>query len=198
MVVASGQSASKDEVTKLRGNCRVLTINTSYQLAPWADAMYACDGNWWRKYHAQVAEFSGLKITYDESSAKQFGLKLLRLEDQKSKSADQFQFDEVGKVGRGGFGGFHAVNLVAQFGANPIGVIGFDFQGDHWHGLHPQGLSNPRPQTLDKWAKIFDAQKPILDAAGIALYNLSKESRAVKYPRCSVDEFISTIQRKAA
>jgi hypothetical protein len=56
-----------------RRDIKVVAINTSFQLVPWADMLYACDGKWWDHYKG-VLEFTGLTVTYDRDAARKYQL----------------------------------------------------------------------------------------------------------------------------
>lgn len=198
LVVGSGESANACTVAKFRGRCRVLVINTSYQLAPWADALYACDMRWWREYHKEVADFAGLKITQDKDAAANFKLHKVDLVDLHDPRADTILTDKRGTVGRGGFGGFQAINILVQVGVKRIPIIGFDFIGGHWHGPHPAGLVNTREQTLENWRKTFDGQAPRFAQLGVEIVNLSPISTARNYPKMTAEQVLGDDQRAAA
>ena len=55
--IASGPSLTRDDVEYCRGRAKVLVINTSILLAPWADAFHACDGRVWRWHKEAVQAF---------------------------------------------------------------------------------------------------------------------------------------------
>lgn len=184
-IVAGGESVSRDAVDRLKGRCRVLVINNGYQLAPWADALYACDGRWWAKY-PDAGQFAGLKITQDSNAAKTHNLHHVELIEENWKES-RITAERKGLIARGGHSGFQAVNIAVQFGATRHLWFGFDFRGDHWHGRHEE-LMNPRPASLVTWAGILDRQSPILAALGVEVVNCSERSLLTAYRKMTVDE----------
>ena len=184
VVVASGASAKDAWIEAAKGKARVLVINDSWRLAPWADALYACDLRWWRK-ESGAAEFNGERITQDARAAADYGLRKVTLERR-----DEILTETPGVLGWGGNGGFHALNLAVQAGAKRIVLMGYDLVGEHWHGRHPAGLNNPTPSLLAKWAKVLDAQAPRLAALGVEVLNASPRSALTAYPRVPLEAAI--------
>src|SRR5262245_35163080 len=68
-LIASGPTAKKSNVAALRDRVRVVAVNESYQLCPWADAMYGRDGEWWKLKNG-VPEFHGLKISQSDEACR--------------------------------------------------------------------------------------------------------------------------------
>lgn len=102
-------------------------------------------------------------------------------------------FERFGEIGWGGNGGFHAINLVAQFGCKFIIGVGFDMsitKGYHWHGRHPAGLNNPKQAGVDKWRINLDAQRPLLDRMGISFVLGSPNSALTAYPKMGFMEAV--------
>lgn len=191
-IVASGESVSQEIVEQVRGRCRVIVVNNNFQIAPWADVLYACDGKWWSKY-PDALRFPGLKVTQDANAAKVHKLNLVRLLDEKPEQS-RISVTEKGILARGGNGGFQAINLAVQFGAMKQIWLGVDFCGDHWHGKH-EGLSNPREGSLKRWAVTLDAQAPILTSLGVEVVNCSEVSILKNYRKMSVADALDLFCR---
>ncbi len=184
-VVASGESVSQELVDRLKGRCRVLVVNNNYQLAPWADVLYACDGRWWDRYR-DALEFAGLKVTQDANAAKVHKLHRVQLIEEEPEDS-RISVETKGIIARGGHGGFQAINLAVQFGASRLLLVGFDLCGDHWHGKHER-LSNPRPITLEKWVKTLDRQASVFQELGVEVVNCSDRSALTAYRKMSVEQ----------
>lgn len=100
-------------------------------------------------------------------------------------------FDEPGLVGSGGNSGFQATNIVAQFGANRILLVGFDMHtasGVHWHGPHGKNLINPSDVNLTRWRRVLDRAAETLRRLGIDVVNASPESALNAYPKMTIDQ----------
>lgn len=188
VIVASGPSAKDADLESVRGKAKVLAINTSWQLAQWADALYGCDCKWWTVHSTalQVAGFSGLKITVAENCDLP-GLKKVKL-----VNAPRI-VTELGSIGSGSNSGFQATNLAVQFGANPIIWVGFDMRldhGTHWHGDHPEGLNNPRAERVERWRRFLDDAALDFKRLGVRIFNASIVSALKNYPKMSLAEAI--------
>jgi hypothetical protein len=184
VIVGAGASATKESVGALRGRVRVMVVNTSYQLAPWADALYACDRKWW-DWHQGAAEFSGLKIAYEAAATEQYGLH--RVDLIEGTEAESKLSMTPGVLGRGGNSGYQAFNLALQFGARRVGLLGLDFTGRRWHGPHPNGREQAE-HTLEKWRATFDAAAGQTRAIGADVVNLSPVSALDAYPKLTLGE----------
>jgi hypothetical protein len=184
-IVAGGESVTPADVEILRGRCRVVVVNNSYQLAPWADLLYAVDDKWWDAHPAARA-FAGLKVSRAGDAAKRYKVHTVNLIGLGEPEKDEFTIETPGLIARGGNSGFQATNLILQFGARRILWLGFDCRGEHWHGKHPTPLRNPTPQRLDTWARTFDAQAARLEAIGAEVVNCSAVSAITAYRKMPV------------
>lgn len=191
-IVASGPTAKNAGVDLLRGRMRVMAINESWQLCPWADILYGCDPNWWNLRHG-VREFNGLKISR-ERDEKDLAWSALPADVRRIKVArysDRLMLDEIGVIGAGGNSGFQCLNLAVQFGAKRILLIGYDMRvdrGEHWHPRHPMPLSNPHPNdNLIRWRRAIDGASGMLCSLGIRTINCSMESALTGYPKMTVE-----------
>lgn len=191
VVVASGQSASQVGLEQTRGRCRVVVVNSSFRLAPWADVLYAADRQWWEHNHGDVLGFSGLKITARESIGKKFNIKIVNVKTISEAEAHCFHLEPKGTIGHSGNSGFQALNLPLQFGSRKIVLVGFDLFGEHWHDKHIEPLRNPRPGAMELWRERLDAQATRLKAMGVEMLNASDQSALTAYPKMSLNEALS-------
>ena len=138
VIVASGPSARVD-LGAIRGKARVVTVNSSVRLCPWADALYAADVAWWRANGPLWRGFDGLKIGRQASV--------------KGVCPDARAFP----AGSSRNSGHQAIDVARMFGARRVCLVGFDLSdegGTHWHGDHKR---NPKPGNLAAWARHLDA-----------------------------------------
>lgn len=197
-LVASGPSAAKANIEALRGRAKVVVINESWQLAPWADVLYACDTKWW-KLRLGVPKFNGLKVCHVDLKSRQ-DVDIIRAFPKVrwvhvDRWGDQLLTERPGYLGAGGNSGFQALNLAVQFGAKKILLIGYDMtiaHGEHWHARHPMPLSNPHPQqNLPRWRKSLDGSAGRLRALGVEVVNASPVSELKAFPKMSVEEALA-------
>lgn len=127
----------------------MIVTNTTFRMAPWADALYAMDTPWWNVHHGEVSRvFKGLRVRGAGSS--------------QSRLAERAMFG-VGCLNSGA----GALLMAKHYGAELIVMLGYDCKIDsdgkrHWHDNHPGGLGNAG--MLAKWplqfAKVASQLKP--------------------------------------
>lgn len=162
-VMASGRSMSREVAYRVReAGIPSIVVNSTYKLAEWADMLYAADAEWWLA-NPEVKNFGGLKV----SVSKVKGVNHIR-------NSGIVGFDpDRSAVRTGGNSGYQALHIAVHAGAKRVVLCGFDMQGVHWHGRHPDGLRNTAPETYTKWIKRFELLAPILEKRGVEVLNCS-------------------------
>lgn len=191
VIVASGPSAKQANLEAARDKVRVIVINTSWRLAPWADVLYACDGRWWMQNPDAAKNFRGLLISQDAVARRHHpNVRLIVC----TRKCNHLLMEQPGVIGWGGNGGFHALNLAAQFHVKRIVLVGFDMRLDrglHWHGKHPPGMNNPAQKQIDNWRKAVDGIAPEFTTLGIDVINASPVSALTAYPKMSLEDALA-------
>ena len=187
VVVASGPSAKLVDLTLTLGRARVIAVNRSHELAPWADMLYACDAAWWRTVNG-MPDWPTLKVSQDKHAVAEFP-DIKRVVAQ--RGLEHMVLDNPGYILWGGNSGTQAINLAAQTGARKIVLCGFDMtlqNGLHWHGA-PEALhlSNPRPMNTEMWRRRTDQSGDDLLANGYEIANCSPNSALKKWPQMSLE-----------
>ena len=191
VIVASGPSADQVPLSLAKGKARVIAINSSWKLAPWADALYACDFAWWNQ-HGGVPEFQGLKVSIDGRAATTASWNVKHL--LSNRGDDRLVTNEPGRVGWGGNSGFHALNFVAQTHPKRILLVAYDMTirfGLHWHGKHEGKLNNPSINNLGRWKRAIDNAACDLLAMGIEVINCSQISELENYIKLPFEEALA-------
>lgn len=132
VIVGSGPSVRATNFELVRKH-RVIAINLSWRLAPWADILYGSDGIFWTQYKG-VPKFSGRKFTSSPYAADRFDLELVFTSGNNS--------------------GIRAIWFAAELGASRIVLVGFDMharQGSHWHENYDEPLRNPGDSEMRVW-----------------------------------------------
>lgn len=173
-VLGSGPSMSQSVADSVKHLPRI-AINTTYQLARDADIIYGADSMWWRQWEHDVKDLPGTKVSIEyRTGIHPNGPEFVRVLRWGGTSG----YDErPGYVRWGGHGGYQALHLAASMGAKRVLLFGFDCQGGHWHGAHPNPLGNPLEQTLKSWMGYLEDLAPILEARGVEVFNCSPISR---------------------
>ena len=189
-IVAGGPSAKSAEVELTRNRCRVIAINESWRLTPWAEILYGCDHAWWKR-RAGVPEFTGLKLGAERALQREpWGVRRVIV----NRDGDALALGQPGRVGWSGNSGFHCVNLAVQMRVAQILLIGFDMRVDrglHWHGPHPRGLNNPNAGNVARWRACLDAVAERIAAMGVEVINCSEVSALEAYPKRSLREALA-------
>jgi hypothetical protein len=181
--VASGPSLTVEDVEFVRGKARVIAVNTSYRMAPWADVLYACDARWW-KWHKGVPEFEGLKFTL--TSPVWQGVRLL-----KNTGAAGLEV-KPHAIRNGRNSGYQAINVAFHLGAKRILLLGYDMQRgpggkSHWHGEHPMVQRSP----FSSFVQMFDTIVDPLKKHGVEVINCSRETALKCFPRMTITEALA-------
>lgn len=152
----------------------MIVTNTTYQLAPWADALFAMDEKWWREYWVDVAEkFKGRRYTVCSQAAR-YGV-------QRAMNGEAVM-QAYGNSGAG------AIMLAATYGASRIVLLGYDCQRTggraHWHGDHPSSLGNAG--SLPRWQQQFNELRQRIQR--VEIINCSRSTALKVFPRQTLEE----------
>ena len=171
-ILASGASLTAEQVQAVRDwrqaddARRVIAINTTFQLAPWADALYACDAAWWHVHYSQARSlFAGKLWTQDREALRHEGVQFIESVRAPGLS------NRVGVIHQGQNSGYQAIGLAHHAGAVKLILLGFDMQGQHWHGQHPKPLTNTPAYLFPLWVSNFNALAVDLEMAGVEVVN---------------------------
>lgn len=149
-ILAGGPSMSQDVATVLRAShIPCVAINTSFQLAPWADVIFAADMAWWNVYREALL-LPGLKVCSQET-ANDARLHIFLPRDK----------------GAGRNSALHAAYMLSEAGAARILLFGVDLDDDdltHWHGGdHPEPLRPIRvgdfKPAREAWGRFAELDK---------------------------------------
>jgi hypothetical protein len=177
--IGSGPSLTQADVDAVRGRAKVIAVNDAYRLAPWADALYACDAKWWR-WHDGAQAFAGEKWAMQRPSARWPGVKILR-----NTGANGLETNPTGlRTGRNS--GYQAINLAVHKGARRIILLGYDMSGgrQHFFGEHPDRTGAPFASCLRAFATLVEP----LQARGIEIVNCTRKTALVCFPLLPLEE----------
>lgn len=199
-IIASGPSVKKLNLASLKGRLPVLAIKENVTLAPWADVVYGCDAAWW-KFRNGLQDFKGLKVTWrgdnDHPPAKFPDLHYVDLDATQNRFAlpqrrYEMIFDAPGIIGSGANSAYQALNLVVQFGAERVLLLGVDNRGDHWYGRNTwRGANNPSELIFPIWERAFAAAAKQLQARGVEVVNGSPPSALTCFPKQTIEQTLA-------
>lgn len=194
VVLASGPSLVKEDVAAVlrwrlsNGRRRVIVVNTTFRMAPWADILYAADLPWWDTHHEEVEQrFEGQCWSQTEIACRTYGLAYIRGERRPGLSKQR------GVIHQGGNSGYQAIGLAVDQGAERIVLLGFDMQNTdgrtHWHGDHPLGLRNASP--FASWIGNFVKLAEDLRAAEVEVVNATRQTALACFERMPLDKALA-------
>jgi hypothetical protein len=186
--LGGGPSLTVADVEACRGRCPVIAINNAYQLAPWADVLYACDQKWWT-WHSGVPSFKGPKYSVAASDPVTW--------------PDVQVLQNTGPLGleleptglRTGFNsGYQAINLAVHLGAARILLLGYDLSEGpggrtHWHGDHPDRQPSPYWAMLSAFPSLVEP----LAAIGVSVINCSRRTVLTTFPCASLESELARL-----
>lgn len=191
VVIGGGSSLTPEDVNACRGRARVIVVKEAYQLAPWADVLYACDEKWWQHYQG-AREFLGLKYRLEHAPDDPVPFQdWPDVEILRNSGVTGLDLDPGG-LRTGYNSGYQAVNLAVHFGVSKIVLLGFDMWSgpsgqQNWFtkpGLH---VDSPYPLFLQAFATLVEPLK----AAGVWVVNASRFTLLTAFPRVELSEALA-------
>lgn len=192
VLIANGPSLTKPQVESARqawinGRARVIGCNNAYQIAPWVDALYACDRQWWEQHIEAVRDVHlALLFSQDEKVCDMYGLWYVPSRAESGISVDS---GCIHLGGEGAHSGFQQLNLAVHLGAKRILLLGYDCHAKtparkHWFGNHA-GLLDTTPH-YDQWAEAYRQASPQLEQLGVEVINCTPDSAIDCFPRSRI------------
>lgn len=191
--VATGPSLHRSDVEAVRGRYPVIAVNDAYRLAPWADALYACDPKWWR-HHPEALAVIGDKygLRPRDRRAEQHHAGVTALQDT---GPHGLELNPTG-LRHGHNSGYQALGLAVHFGASRIVLLGYDMgfrddQSRHFFGEHDASeLRQHSPYSL--FISAFQTLVDPLAQLGISVLNCSRQTALDCFPRVALEAVLSS------
>lgn len=182
--IASGPSLTPEDAAAVRGQARVIAVNSSYLAAPWADVLYACDDRWWQA-HQGAKSFPGLKFTVDKRAQRWPGVQAIE-----KTGTDGLETRRIG-VRTGQNSGYQALNLAVHLGAKRILLLGYDMQRgpkgeEHWHADYPWKSRSPFEAFVRRYQTLVEP----LQRLQIDVVNCSRRSALTMFPQAVITDVL--------
>ena len=182
-VLASGPSLTPADVAAVRATgAPVIVANTTFRLAPWADALFFQDRKWFVAHNSEVRKvFKGLTCSGQPVSGPAAG-------GQPVINLRHLGIDTYRNSGAG------AIALAIAAGASRVVCLGLDCQAGpdgqrHWHGAHPPGLGNA--VSLPLWAERIAHCAAFARQRGVPVLNASRATALNCFPRVALDDVLA-------
>lgn len=193
VVIGGGPSLTPEDVNYCRGKARVIAIKEAHELAPWADAVYACDEHWWR-FHKGLPSFAGLKFGLEPAP-----LYLTQYEDWevqllRNTGMDGLELEPSG-LRTGQNSGYQAIGLAVHLGVSRIVLLGFDMWTaedgrQNWFQGHAGRRPYHQPTPYPVFHHFFQTIAEPLQAAGVEVINCSRFSMLRVFPMRPLEEVL--------
>lgn len=169
----------------IRGRGRVIVINETHRLAPWADVLYAADAMYWRSSPTAM-QFAGERWASDADGPLDPSIRRVRVVAGRGLSRRREHLHS------GGHSGYQAINFAFLRGAARIVLLGYDMQCSggrrHWHPDHPAPLKN----TSNFAGRIRAMQQLAADlaAAGVECINCTRDTALPWFQRSTLERVL--------
>jgi hypothetical protein len=206
--MASGPSLTKEDAEYCRGLADgVIVVNTTYQMAPWADVLIASDLRWW-EWHKGAQSFKGRKYATSRQVGRLAHKRGWNVEILRNLGRDGLAL-EPDSLMHGLNTGYRAINLAVHFGASRILLLGYDMHRhdtgqdgkrlpsrdcrEHWHGDHPV----PSRSVYKVFRKCFLSMVDPLRQLGVEVINCTPGSALECFPRADLRETLKAREVEA-
>lgn len=174
--IASGPSLTFEdcELVRLSG-IETIAVNNSWQMAQFADHIYAGDRKWWDQYGAEI-DIPAKKWTCSKGAAVAHGINYHRASGPYNS-------------------GMRAIQWAIDSGKKKIILIGYDCSvknGTHWHGDHEK-TRNPDEKRCQKWKKQFELIGRLAVSKNVEIINCSRHTELLCFKRLPLEIVIGGI-----
>ncbi len=159
-----------------------MAVNDTYRLAPWADALYATDAEWWRR-HDGVPSFTGAKWSLDHPNWATLQNRYPDIGLLSDTGHDGLELEPSG-IRSGKNSGYAAINLAVHYGARRVLLLGYDMQArdgrQHFFGDHAWRRGHQSPFAL--FLRTYDTLVDPLRSAGVEVINCTPDTALRCFP----------------
>lgn len=184
VLLGDGPSLTRDDVDACHGHARVMAMNFSFRLAPWADVLWS--------YHTRtLRETSGVdpatyqgRIFSAEPVPDHTAWPILKL-----TGPDGLELDPRG-LRHGNNSGYSAINLAVHLGAKRIVLLGFDCcaaEDGRFNFAKPANDVSRKAYGFAAWRRWYATLPTPLAAVGVTVVNASRQTALECFPRVSLE-----------
>lgn len=192
-IIGGGTSVCRQNVSRLEGR-KVIAVNSSYEVAPFAQFLFFGDNRWWEEHRQRPAlvAFKGRLVTVSGAATGDRLLKLKRVRPDKgpglSTKPDTLSSQKTSLQG--------AMNLAFLLGASRMVLLGADMRRaddgrSHHHSPH-KWRNKPGNGTWDIQLQDLALIVEPLRKHGVEVFNTSPISRLPFWPKAPLESFVET------
>ncbi len=189
VILACGPSLTDADVLNAHGSAgvRTIAVNNSWRMAPFADALYAADPDWWLHCAPPLDAFHGERWTQHRQWNQR--PKPPKVQEIQSELGDKIS-DDPSYIYTGSNSAFQAMGLAINWGARRVIFLGLDLSRDpdgrnHWFGDYPDPIRNC--QSYPRFIQAFETVAPILQERGIQVINASRRTALNCFPKMTIE-----------
>lgn len=175
VVLGSGPSLTAQDVAAVQ-HLRRVAVNTTWELDPLCDVLFAGDNKWWCQNGDRVNS-PARRVSLSYNAENVYG-------------ATRFK----SKVAKNGYNsGCVAIEYALRQGASKVLLLGFDCSvkhGVHHHGKHPKS-PNPDAHKCQLWMKQFDRIKKFYPSATII--NCSRYTELETFEKSTLEDALCAL-----
>lgn len=168
--LASGPSMRAEDCALVeRAGMPAIAVNSTWEIARFADVLYAGDLAWWDE-HIHKVDILAERWTCTRQAAQKHCLNLHSAHGAYNS-------------------GMRAIQFAIEQGAERVLLLGYDCSvenGKHWHADHAG--KNPDQNRCRQWQGQFALVAKIADKRGVEVLNCSRETALEVFPRGRLEE----------
>jgi hypothetical protein len=188
--LASGPSMTLHDANMINSAGRVITVNSTWALAPWADVHYSSDHDWWD--HSLPEMRKNCEGEFWTGYPLQDWCRPLDVNVCPYVKQARGIITSPGQIAWGGNSGYCAIGLAVQFGASRIVLLGYDQQDKsgkgHWHGQHPERIR--KDFNWPMWRERFSEAAIDLQRLGVEVVNCTRDSALDCFVKKPLEEML--------
>lgn len=191
-LLGGGPSLDGATVGRLRGRprCRVMAINSSHLLAPWADALFFTDNSWFELRRNVVAAWPGMVFTLARGAKAEMPDKIRRLEIE--AWGPEFPPAGSSKIRQGRSSGHTAISIAIALGATTIALLGYDMREIDGRSHHHDEYRNTEIGLYaSDFVPAFAGWNASALAAGSMVLNATPGSALREFPFVDLDDVLA-------
>jgi hypothetical protein len=186
-ILGGGPSLRGFDAEILRGE-KVMVLNSSYLLAPWADVLFFVDTLWSEDHLDVVKNWKGMAVTTALGAKRILPSKIRRVQIHQDR--DFLLNPNWVRVGRSS--GHTGISLAISMGATTVVLLGYDMKfidgrshhHDHYFNRDPKTFSTNFLPAFEGWNE--DARK-----VGVRVLNASPDSALEEFKKVDFEEFMT-------
>lgn len=188
-LLGGGPSLDRATVNRVRGHGRVMAINSSCMLAPWADALFFTDNSWFEPRRGIVEAWTGLVLTLSRHAKAALPDRIKRLEIETWGP----EFPPMGSptIRQGRSSGHTAISIAIALGAGTVVLLGYDMQEVGGRSHHHDEYRNTETGLYAAdFVPAFAGWHVAALRVGVEVLNATPGSALREFPMTTIDALL--------